>query len=58
MPGFTTNVEFGLDVAEGRVVLGCPPDCPNPERNRYLIFQPGGTAHRCATPSPTRSRPP
>jgi hypothetical protein len=18
-------------------VLGCPPDCPNPERNRYLI---------------------
>ncbi|WP_373310914.1 LacI family DNA-binding transcriptional regulator [Streptomyces alanosinicus] len=19
-------------------VLGCPPDCPNPERNRYLIY--------------------
>lgn len=37
MPGFTTNVEFGLDVPTGRVVLGCPPDCPNPERNRYLI---------------------
>lgn len=37
MPGMTTNVEFGLDVATGKVVLGCPPDCPNPERNRYLI---------------------
>lgn len=38
MPAFTTNVEFGLDVATGRAVLGCPPDCPNPERNRYLIY--------------------
>lgn len=38
MPGMTTNVEFGLDVASGRAVLGCPPDCPNPERNRYLIY--------------------
>ncbi|MER8039391.1 nucleoside 2-deoxyribosyltransferase domain-containing protein [Streptomyces hydrogenans] len=38
LPGFTTNVEFGLDVASGRAVLGCPPDCPNPERNRYLIY--------------------
>jgi hypothetical protein len=38
MPGFTTNVEFGLDVASGRVVLGYPPDCPNPERNRYPIY--------------------
>lgn len=37
MPGFTTNVEFGHDVTTGRVVLGCPPNCPNPERNRYLI---------------------
>ncbi|WP_127469596.1 nucleoside 2-deoxyribosyltransferase domain-containing protein [Streptomyces sp. B27] len=37
LPGMTTNVEFGLDVASGRAVLGCPPDCPNPERNRYLI---------------------
>lgn len=38
MPGMTTNVEFGHDVAVHRqVVLGCPPDCPNPERNRYLI---------------------
>jgi hypothetical protein len=38
LPGFTTNVEFGLDVGLGRkVVLGAPPDCPNPERNRYLI---------------------
>ncbi|MDX3232509.1 nucleoside 2-deoxyribosyltransferase domain-containing protein [Streptomyces sp. ME19-01-6] len=32
LPGMTTNVEFGLDVASGRAVLGCPPDCPNPER--------------------------
>lgn len=39
LPGFTTNVEFGLDVGAGRpVVLGCPPDCPSPERNRYLIW--------------------
>jgi hypothetical protein len=38
LPGMTTNVEFGLDVATGRAVLGCPPDCPNPERNRYLIW--------------------
>ena len=39
MPGFTTNVEFGLDVGAGRpVVLGCPPDCPDPERNRYLAW--------------------
>ncbi|MFD5746511.1 nucleoside 2-deoxyribosyltransferase domain-containing protein [Streptomyces sp. NPDC127033] len=38
LPGFTTNVEFGLDVATGRAVLGCPPTCPNPERNRYLIY--------------------
>ncbi|WP_285630253.1 nucleoside 2-deoxyribosyltransferase domain-containing protein [Actinoallomurus iriomotensis] len=38
MPGFTTNVEFGLDVTTGRAVLGCPPDCPDPERNRYLIY--------------------
>ena len=42
LPGFTTNVEFGLDVTTGRAVLGCPPDCPNPERNRYLIW----LAHR------------
>lgn len=38
MPGMTTNVEFGLDVGTGRVVLGCPPGCANPERNRYLIY--------------------
>ncbi|MEU6990329.1 nucleoside 2-deoxyribosyltransferase domain-containing protein [Streptomyces sp. NPDC046465] len=38
LPGFTTNVEFGLDVGSGKTVLGCPPDCPNPERNRYLIY--------------------
>ncbi|MEU1327237.1 nucleoside 2-deoxyribosyltransferase domain-containing protein [Streptomyces microflavus] len=38
MPGMTTNVEFGLDVTSGKAVLGCPPNCPNPERNRYLIY--------------------
>jgi hypothetical protein len=39
LPGFTTNVEFGLDVGLGReVVLGAPPGCPNPERNRYLVY--------------------
>ncbi|MCX4545706.1 nucleoside 2-deoxyribosyltransferase domain-containing protein [Streptomyces sp. NBC_01565] len=37
MPGLTTNVEFGLDVTTGKAVLGCPPDCPDPERNRYLV---------------------
>lgn len=41
MPAFTTNVEFGLYAASCRVVLGCPPDCPNPERNRYLIWTAG-----------------
>lgn len=47
LPGFTTNVEFGLDVGAGRpVVLGCPPDCPDPERNRYLIW----VAVRCGVP--------
>ncbi|MFZ4138535.1 nucleoside 2-deoxyribosyltransferase domain-containing protein [Streptomyces koyangensis] len=38
LPGFTTNVEFGLDIGTGRAVLGCPPGCANPERNRYLIY--------------------
>lgn len=38
MPAMTTNVEFGLDVGSGRAVLGCPPGCANPERNRYLIY--------------------
>ncbi|MCU7820557.1 nucleoside 2-deoxyribosyltransferase domain-containing protein [Kitasatospora sp. DSM 101779] len=37
LPGFTTNVEFGHDVTTGRTVLGCPPDCPDPGRNRYLV---------------------
>ncbi|WP_194906621.1 nucleoside 2-deoxyribosyltransferase domain-containing protein [Catenulispora rubra] len=37
LPGFTTNVEFGFVARSGRAVLGCPPDCPNPERNRYLV---------------------
>lgn len=46
LPGFTTNVEFGLVARSGRAVLGCPPDCPNPERNRYLIR----LAHRFGAP--------
>ncbi|WP_369265818.1 nucleoside 2-deoxyribosyltransferase domain-containing protein [Streptomyces harbinensis] len=46
LPGFTTNVEFGLDIGTGRAVLGCPPDCPAPERNRYLIW----VAHRHGAP--------
>lgn len=46
LPAMTTNVEFGLDVSTGRVVLGCPPGCPNPERNRYLIY----VAHRHGVP--------
>ncbi|WP_432978913.1 nucleoside 2-deoxyribosyltransferase domain-containing protein [Dactylosporangium sp. CA-233914] len=46
LPGFATNVEFGLHVRSGRVVLGCPGDCPNPERNRYLIW----TARRYGVP--------
>ncbi|WP_246268487.1 nucleoside 2-deoxyribosyltransferase domain-containing protein [Nonomuraea typhae] len=46
LPGFTTNVEFGLDAGTGRAVLGCPPGCPNPERNRYLIY----VAHRLGVP--------
>lgn len=46
MPGFTTNVEFGLYAGSGRAILGVPPDCPNPERNRYLIW----TARRHGIP--------
>ncbi|MFE3560195.1 hypothetical protein ACFXKW_35865 [Streptomyces sp. NPDC059193] len=34
-------MEFGLDVGSGKVVLGCPPDCPDPQRNRYLIYVAG-----------------
>lgn len=42
MPGYTTNVEFGLDAGQERpVVLGCPPGCRSPERNRYLIWVAG-----------------
>lgn len=47
LPGFTTNVEFGYDVGRDRtVVLGCPPDCPSPLRNRYLVH----LAHAYAVP--------
>ncbi|UKD50892.1 hypothetical protein L3Q65_00945 (plasmid) [Amycolatopsis sp. FU40] len=39
MPGFTTNVEAGMCFAEpDRMVLGCPPRCKDPVRNRYLIW--------------------
>ncbi|QFU90219.1 nucleoside 2-deoxyribosyltransferase domain-containing protein [Amycolatopsis sp. YIM 10] len=40
MPAFTTNVEFGLiaGTTPERAVLGCPPECADPERNRYLIW--------------------
>lgn len=38
LPGMTTNIELGFDVGSGRtLVLGCPPDCPDPQRNRYAI---------------------
>jgi hypothetical protein len=46
MPGMTTNVEFGLDVRTGKAVLGAPPDCPDPQRNRYLVH----VAHRYGVP--------
>jgi hypothetical protein len=46
LPGMTTNVEFGLDVRTGKVVLGAPPDCPDPERNRDLVH----VAHRYGVP--------
>lgn len=42
LPGYTTNVEFGFDTGRGRrVVLGAPDTCPNPERNRYLVYVAG-----------------
>lgn len=41
MPAMTTNVEFGLDASSGRAVLGVPPRCANPERNRYLVYVAG-----------------
>ncbi len=41
MPALTTNVEFGLDVDTGRVVLGCPSGCPSADRNRYLVYLAG-----------------
>ncbi|POM23882.1 hypothetical protein BTM25_25080 [Actinomadura rubteroloni] len=34
LPGFTTNVEFGMWHASGRAVFGAPPDAP---KNRYLL---------------------
>ncbi|MET9260425.1 hypothetical protein [Amycolatopsis sp. NPDC004079] len=50
MPGFTTNVEAGMCLAEPeRMVLGCPSDCADPVRNRYLIWH----ARRLGVPVPT-----
>jgi hypothetical protein len=37
-PGSVVSFGFGLDVTTGPAVLGCPLDCPNSERNRYLIW--------------------
>lgn len=36
MPGFTTNVEFGLYASSGRVVLGAPTDAPKMRYLRYV----------------------
>ncbi|MER7623800.1 nucleoside 2-deoxyribosyltransferase domain-containing protein [Streptomyces sp. NPDC126503] len=58
LPGMTSNVKFGLDAGTGRTVLGCPPDCPGPERNRYLTYVPGVTASRSARPWPRTQPPP
>lgn len=35
LPGFTTNIEFGLFVKSGKIILGFPPDA---EKVRYLAF--------------------
>lgn len=35
LPGFTTNVEFGLFVKSGKIVLGYPPEA---HRMRYLHY--------------------
>jgi hypothetical protein len=34
LPGFTSNVEWGMWYDSGRVVLGAPPDAP---KNRYIL---------------------
>ncbi|HEY3482458.1 MAG TPA: nucleoside 2-deoxyribosyltransferase domain-containing protein, partial [Streptomyces sp.] len=47
LPGMTTNIELGFDLAAGRaLVLGCPLDCPDPRRNRYAI----ALARACGRP--------
>ena len=35
LPGFTTNVEFGMYVRSGKIVYGRPEDCPH---NHYLDY--------------------
>lgn len=35
LPAFTTNVEFGLYVKSGKIVLGFPEDAP---KMRYLVY--------------------
>lgn len=49
LPGFTTNVEFGLWVTSKKVVVVDPDECTKPEkmtRNRYLLWH----ARRCGAP--------
>jgi hypothetical protein len=46
LPGFTTNVEFGLDVTTGRAVLGCPRTVPAPNATATSSGSPAATASR------------
>lgn len=46
MPAFTTNVEFGLWCASGKVVLGAPPEAP---KNRFLEYHAGQAGLSMAT---------
>lgn len=41
MPGFTTNVEFGMYVSSGRVVLGFPEDAPKMKYLHSLAIKKG-----------------
>jgi hypothetical protein len=46
LPGFTTNVEWGVWHDSGRVVFGAPPGAP---KNRYLLHYAG----KCEVPTAT-----